>query len=191
MAKESNLKRGFKAKAERLAIHYRKQLTLHAWDPLCAFKLAENLQISIYDIREFVKDSTQLSLVSGNGGTDSEWSALTMVTSKGNRIIIHNGFHSPQRQQSNIMHELAHVICEHELKEVVTDFSIPIGMRFFDDEQEEEASCLGSTLQLAKPGLLWSRKRSMTYDEIATHFNASLEMVTYRMNITGVAKIKN
>jgi Zn-dependent peptidase ImmA (M78 family) len=62
-------------------------------------------------------------------------------------------------------------------------------MRNYDAEQEEEAKCLGSTLQLAKPGLLWARKRNMSYEDISDYFNASVNMVKYRMNITGIAKV--
>jgi Zn-dependent peptidase ImmA (M78 family) len=63
-------------------------------------------------------------------------------------------------------------------------------MRDFDklQEEEEEAICLGATLQLSKPCLLWVRKRNMTNEEIASHFNASVEMVNFRMSMTGLNK---
>ena len=61
-------------------------------------------------------------------------------------------------------------------------------LREFDEVQEEEAKCLGAALQLAKPCLFWANKRSMSYEDIANYFNASKDMVTYRMNMTGIAK---
>jgi Zn-dependent peptidase ImmA (M78 family) len=86
------------------------------------------------------------------------------------------------------MHELAHIICNHEQKATKYNFAIPFGMMYYNEVQEEEAKCLGSTLQIARPGLLWSKKRDMDNHEIAKHFNASIDMVTYRMNTSGVAK---
>lgn len=110
-----------------------------------------------------------------------------MINSSNKKIILHNPYHSIARQQSDVMHELSHIICNHERTEVEYESPIPFGLRDYDPIQEEEAKCLGSTLQLAKPGLLWARNKSMTYEEIANHFNASLDMVTYRMNVTGIS----
>lgn len=188
MATKSILKRGFKANAERLAIEYRDKLHLQPYSPLCAFKLADYFQIPIYSAIEFLTLPEEINILSGAGGEDCGWSALTMPTQAGNRIIIHNPFHSSARQQSNIMHELAHVICKHERKESALNIPVPLGMRHFDEEQEEEAKCLGATLQLTREGLLWAQKRNMNSTEIASFFNASPEMVSYRLNTSGVFK---
>lgn len=188
MASKSILKRGFKANAEKLARQYRESLNIHPCHPLCAFKLAEHLQVPVFNATEFLTLPHEIELLSGANGVDFGWSALTMLTKAGNRIIIHNSFHSLSRQQSNMMHELAHIICNHEHSKQNYDFEIPFGMRDFNELQEEEAICLGSTLQLPTPSLLWANKRNMTTELIASHFNASTEMVTYRMNMSGVAK---
>lgn len=188
MVAKSILKRGFKAEAERLAKQYRQELNIHPCHPLCAFKLASHLKTPIYDAKEFVGESDDIKLLAGSNGKSCEWSALTMITKSGNRIIIHNPFNSVARQQSDLMHELAHIICKHERNQKEYDFEIPFGMREFNEEQEEEAKCLGSILQLSTPCLLWAKKRKMTIWEIAEYFNASNEMVTYRMNITGIAR---
>ncbi|MBE8715098.1 ImmA/IrrE family metallo-endopeptidase [Sphingobacterium hungaricum] len=182
MAKKSIFKRGFKANAERMAKQYREELSIHPCAPLCAFKLASHLNIPVYNATEFLNSPEDLKLLSNN----CEWSALTMTTKSNNRIIIHNEFHSEMRQQSNIMHELAHIICDHQHNQVEYAFDIPFGMREFNELQEEEAKYLGATLQLATPGLLWANKRNMTHEEISQHFNASQEMVTYRLNVTGI-----
>ena len=189
MAAKIILKRGFKTKAEEWAKHYRGCLKIHPCAPLCAFKLAEHLEIPIYGATEFPKLPSEINLLSGANGKDCKWSALTMPTNAGNRIIIYNSFHSLARQQSDLMHELAHIICKHERLKAKYDFEIPFGMRNIEEEeQEEEAKWLGSTLQLATPCLLWARKRNMATQEIAAYFNASFEMVIYRMNITGITK---
>lgn len=188
MPAKSILKRGFKAKAERMAKQYRENLNIHPCDPLCALKLAKHLEIPVYDATEFLSLISDINILSGSNGKYCEWSALTMITKKGNRIIIQNPFHSLARQQSDLMHELAHIICKHERHQTEYNFEIPFGMIEFDEVQEEEAKCLGSALQLPTPCLLWAKKRSMTTEEIAEHYNASNDMVTYRMNMTGIAR---
>lgn len=188
MATKNILVRGFKTKAERLAKHYRDLLNIHPCEPLCAFALAEYLLVHVYKATEFVILPDQIKILSGSNGKNCEWSALTMITESGNRIIIYNPFNSMARQQSDMMHELAHIICKHERSQKEYDFEIPFGMREFDEIQEEEAKCLGSTLQLATPCLLWAKKRNMTIPEITVHFNASVDMVSYRMNLTGISK---
>ena len=82
------LKRGFKANAERLAKEYREKLNIHPCAALCAFKLAEYLQIPVYKITEFTTNQLHIELLSGKNG--DEWSALTMITEVGTTIIIHN-----------------------------------------------------------------------------------------------------
>lgn len=190
MATKSTLIRGFKANAERLAKQYREELNIHPCAALCAFKLAEHLQVPVCKSFEFLNLPQEVSILSAENGVDCGWSALTMPTKSGNRIIIYNEYHSQLRQQSDMMHELAHIICKHERQQKVYDFEIPFGMRDFDELQEEEAKCLGSTLQLPTPALLWASKRTMANEDISTHFNASLDMVKYRMNMTGIAKRK-
>lgn len=191
MATKSILKRGFKAKAERLAKEYRVNLGVHPCAPLCAFKLAEHLEIKVQPATDLLALPNEINRLSGANGKDCEWSALTMENESGQKLVLHNPFHSVARQQSDLMHELSHIICKHERKDEVYDFPIPFGMRYYDEEEEEEAKCLGSALQLATPCLLWAKKRNMPYAEIATHFNASVDMVTYRMNMTGIAKRMN
>lgn len=178
------LKRGFKSNAERLALQYRGELKIHACAALCAFKLSEHLKVPVYKATEFLTLPKEIELLSNN----CEWSALTMPNFEGTNIILHNPFHSDARQQSDLMHELAHIICEHEHVSTLHDKPLPFGMREYDSEKEEEARCLGSTLQLASPCLLWAKKRNMSNKEIAEYFNASIDMVKYRMNATGIAK---
>lgn len=188
MASKSILKRGFKAKAEKIATEYKEKLNLHPCAPICAFKLAEYLNVKIYAATEFLKSEDEIAKLSAQDSEGYGWSALTMTTKEGNRIIIHNNFHTPARQQSDIMHEISHILCKHIVEDKYPGINLPFGMRDYDPLQEEEANCLGSTLQLSKPCLLWAKKRNMTTEQISNHFNASTEMVNYRMGITGLNK---
>lgn len=188
MASRILLRRGFKSEAERKALSYREDLKIHPCASLCAFRLAEHLNIPIYKATEFLPLPEEIDLLKGTYIKKCEWSALTMVTYAGNTIIIYNPFHSEVRQQSDIMHELAHLICKHQHIHCEHDTELPFGLRAYDKIQEEEAKCLGSTLQLPKPCLLWATKRKMRKEDISSYYNASLDMVTYRLNMTGLYK---
>jgi Zn-dependent peptidase ImmA (M78 family) len=180
------LQRGFKANAERKAALYRQKLGLDAYSAICAFKLAAYLNISIYPATDFLTLESEINTLSNLDDVNCGWSALTMKTKQGNTIIIHNSFHSAARQQSDVMHELAHIICEHSFLDRKYDFEIPMGMRSFNEVYEEEAKCLGATLQIPRSALIWALKRKMNNEEMAAHFNASIEMVNYRLRLTGV-----
>lgn len=182
------LPRGFKAKAEKISLEFRNELNLKDIDPLCGFELAKHLQIPIYKASDFFSDSTEIEKLIGTRNKSNGWSALTMKTQKNNTIIIHNHIQVPARQQSNIMHELAHFICNHQVEQDEEKMKLPDIMREFNKQQEEEAKVLGANLQITRTGLLWALKKQMTVSEIADHYNASADMVTYRINSTGVKR---
>jgi Zn-dependent peptidase ImmA (M78 family) len=184
VAQQNLLHRGFKTNAEKTALEYRKKLNLLPHDPLCGFKLAEHLEIPVHTACEIFPEGTNLDDLLEK---DKGWSALTMKT-KVRTIIIHNHLHPNVRQQSNLMHELAHILCQHKHPELQENINLPFFMRKFDKQQEDEANCLGSTLQITRDGLVWALKERMTNDQIAEYFNASAAMVTLRLNMTGVKK---
>lgn len=184
MAK-SLLPRGFKAEAERTALKFRKDLELEPHSPLCGFDLAKHLKIDVSAANEFFPAGHNMEDLTG---PDSGWSALTMKNGQDKTIIIHNQLHAPTRQQSNLMHELAHVICKHQQPESHRAIKLPFFMREFDKQQEEEANYLGSALQIPRDGLIWALKKRMEANDIADHFKASAAMVTLRINATGVKR---
>jgi Zn-dependent peptidase ImmA (M78 family) len=188
LATQTSLKRGFKAEAERIAIEYRGKLGIHPCAPLCAFALAEFLDIKVIEATYYLNSTDEKAKLAATGKDDCGWSALTMVNKEGERLIIHNSAHAPARQQSNIMHEIAHVLCNHQKKPLPDGITLPFFMRDFDKLQEDEAIYLGATLQLPRPSLLWAKKINMTNAEIAGHFTASMEMVNFRIGSTGVNK---
>lgn len=188
MAKASLLPRGFKTKAEKTALALRRELGVQPSDPLCGFALAAHMKISVYKATDFFPEGTNLEPLIGVPDQDKGWSALTLKAQSDNTIIIHNHLHSGARQQSNLMHELAHAICEHKKPERYKDISLPFFMRDYDPQQEEEAIYLGSTLQITRDGLLWALRNGMEITEIAKHYNASTAMVQLRINSTGVKK---
>jgi Zn-dependent peptidase ImmA (M78 family) len=175
--------RGFKTKAEKLSENYRKELGIHVCGILPAQKLAKHISVGIITLEDLdLDEKIKLKLLKA----DSGWSAVVLDNIDNKKLIVHNHKHNSGRQQSNLMHELAHVICEHKANESPNSkFSF---MRSYDKKHEDEAGYLGAALQISRPGLLWAFKRKMSHSEIATHFNASEEMVRFRVNASGVGR---
>lgn len=188
--KTSTLKRGFKAGAEKTSLDFRNRLGLKEYDPLSATKLAEYLKINII-VPSNIPGMPEklLDLLLGEG--KDCWSGAIFIKNEQKYVIL-NPTHSPARQESTLMHEIAHDICGHELKELETAFQgCVIPLRNYDHKQEEEAECLGSCLQLSQKALFYHfHIRKRTASQIAQLFNASKQMVDYRLRISGVLKIK-
>lgn len=185
--KSNSFKRGFKKWADEKAIELRKELNLYASSPLCAFKLCSHLGIPILNPNQISGlKNEHLNVLLTTGA--SHWSAATIPLPNGRFIIIHNTTHSPARQQSNLMHELAHIICEHKIEESKCHSFLSALLRNHNEVQENEAEWLGACLQLPRPALFYSLKKQMSVEEIANHYNASMEMVNYRISITGIEK---
>lgn len=186
LKKKKKFRRGFKKWSDDKAIELRKSLGLSAQSPMSAFDLCNHLNVPILipsEIDGMSEEHLKNLLGKGNG----HWSAASIPVGD-KYVIVHNPKHTPPRQQSNLMHELAHIICGHKIPVEKTNLGLSGFMRHHDEDQENEAEWFGACLQLPRPALIWALKRKMSEDEIAEYFNASNEMVRYRINITGVKK---
>lgn len=175
------MKRGFKSKAEKLAVEYRNFMKIHPCAKLCAFQLANHLNIEVKTISSFSVSIADPSVF------NREFSACNIKNSQGNFIIIYNSNHDPKRQQSDIMHEICHIICKHEVS-YDTNYTLPTGLRILNPEHEEEANCMCYTFLLPKPAIFWAIKRNMTAAAISEHFQVSESLVNFRLGITGLSK---
>ncbi len=178
------MRHGFKTWAERQAIGLRRALDLPPHAPLPAARLAAHLGITIVGPDRIpgltVKRIRQLLQVDPSG-----WSAVTISTD-GIVLIIHNTAHAPCRQESDLMHEQGHIICKHEPAQMVGLGNLPWALRTYDADQEEEAAWLGGCLQLPRESLLWALQCGMDDAMLVDHFGASIDMVRYRRQKTGV-----
>ena len=101
------MERGFKAKANRIAVEIRKALDLCAWAPLDPLSTCDHFDIRLIPLSSFGKVGHHFSNVE-----KGVFSAVTVPCGM-KRAIVHNDFHHPYRQRSNIMHELAHGFLGH------------------------------------------------------------------------------
>jgi len=178
------MRHGFKTWAERESEGYRNSLQLSKTAPLPARSLATHLGIPVVDVAAVpgLNQSVVSELLSTGANA---WSAVTLPVA-GKHMVIFNSAHSAQRQESDLMHELAHLICKHTPATIDISGKVPWASRSFNPEQEKEAEWLGACLQITRVGLLWAIKRGMNNEAIAEFYGASIPLVTFRRNTSGV-----
>lgn len=178
---KAQFRRGFKTDSERRSLEFRERLSIQQDDFLPPRALADLLSVFVHDILEFPGDTDLLCR------SETNWSALTLRNCAGQRLIVFNSRHSESRQHSDLMHELAHIICDHQEPVIQKEIPIPSILRNYDPLAEAEAEYLGGCLQIPRDGLVDCFKMGMSAGEIAERFKASPEMVRYRISMTGVA----
>jgi Zn-dependent peptidase ImmA (M78 family) len=176
------LRRGFKAEAEREAARVRKELGLAPHDRLDPRDLASHLSVSIVDAAELV-DVAELEELERLQAF--AFSAATFEI-EDRKIIVVSPLRNSGRQNSDIAHELAHLILKHDLSEIREMDGMPF--RTCKPDEEEEATAFGGTLLLPRPLLLSAARRRASIDQIATQYDVTVEMARFRFNTTGVAK---
>jgi IrrE N-terminal-like domain len=180
----ATLERGFKSWCERVATAMRVELQLAPHAPLPAQRLAEHLGIEIitpHDIPDLPPDALrQLTTVDRFG-----WSAVSFAVD-GITTVIKNPNNSAGRQSSDIMHELSHVILDHEPTQLILSEAADVAMRSFDAKQEDEANWLGWTMLLPRPALIHCAHRRLSPANIASEYEVSATLVAFRQRVTGV-----
>jgi Zn-dependent peptidase ImmA (M78 family) len=113
------------------------------------------------------------------------WSAVSVVQD-GSAVIIYNPRHSPGRQSSDIVHELAHQILGHEPARLIMSHDGSFVMRSYDQKDEDEANWLAWALLVPRDGLVTCKRRKLKIEEIANHFGVTETLVKFRLRMTGV-----
>ncbi|HBE16414.1 MAG TPA: Zn peptidase [Cyanobacteria bacterium UBA11149] len=162
---------------EAIATDKFHQLGLKVYQPLSAGVLAKYFQAKIFTTETVPNaEPEQIKIL-----CDSDnWSAG--IIRKDPLWIVHNSRHAATRQESNLMHEFAHIILKHEM----VGYDPKTGLPQRRQQDEDEAVYLGGCLQIPRRGLLWAVQKKMTIPQIALHFNASEEMVKFRINVSGI-----
>ncbi len=179
------LKRGFKSAAERLSLEQRAEMDLATTDPLDPFELARFLGIPVLTFDECGRraglDQARRRIFSSSRGRVC---ALTVCQGR-RRAIIYNDRNARTRQVSDIVHEIAHTLLEHE----PAPLSHPDRYADRDPRLEEEANYQAGTLLIPRDGALELLRLGMTETEVAENYGVSLDMARWRCGATG-AKIQ-
>jgi hypothetical protein len=180
------LRRGFKAWCEKAALGFRRDLSLHPDAKLDPRRLAQHLGIPIWTPdqipglhKKFVRQLLE---------TDPDsWSAATLVVGP-RTVILSNSSHEPVRQNSNLAHELAHVILKHPPGQVFVTADGQMMMREYNVTHEDEAGCLSGTLLVPRQALLKLLARRISEADAAKHFAVSVDLLRMRKNLTGISR---
>ena len=177
------LRRGFKSEAERIAKRVQNDLGLGAAEPIEPDLVAGLLGIEVKAGDELLPRERFQEL---QDIQPDAFSACTLRPSPERTVIVHNPLSPKTRQKSDIAHELAHTLLDHELSRVqrlgdVTFLSC-------DPVQEDEAAWLSGCLLLPRALLLAEVRSGATAKEIADKHGVSETMAKYRLGVTGVVR---
>jgi IrrE N-terminal-like domain len=176
------VRRGFKAEAERLAARLRGEMKVAPDARLDVYQLARHLGVIVRNADELVPIAELKRLDELQPGC---FSAAIFHLPNGSVVAVTNPLNdSRARRDSDLAHELAHVILKHAPVQVDR-----LGdLTFFDcnPEQEKEANWLAGCLLLPRPLLLRSARQGLTPHQVAEINAVSIEMAQFRLNTSGV-----
>ncbi|WP_031067572.1 ImmA/IrrE family metallo-endopeptidase [Streptomyces sp. NRRL WC-3742] len=174
---------------EDLALEERARIQVGLHQPIDLARLADEYGIPVYPLSELGDSGcpaeTLEYFASERAGT---WSAALVPVGTA-RFIVENSSHNPQRRRSNVAHEMAHLLLEHEFSSVVfTDG----GCRSLDPivkTQEAQALALSGELLVPMKAAIEVAFRDWTDEQVATRFDVSIEFARMRMNASGARTI--
>lgn len=176
------MRRGFKAEAERTAEEIRAAMGKRAADPLDAIELAQHVGAEVRRADELTSIEKLETLEELQPGA---FSACTFSVVD-RHVIVYSPLASVGRTQSDISHEVAHILLKHEMKSVETIG----GMSFFtcDPDEEQEANWLAGCLLLPRRLLYLAARRGLDAVAIAEAYRVSEQMAAFRLRTTGVVR---
>jgi Zn-dependent peptidase ImmA (M78 family) len=176
------VRRGFKAQAERLAERTRTQLGLRPHEQPDIRQLAEHLNIEVIAADRLVDRTRLEELEQIQAGA---FSAATFHLPDGRTIAVYNPCSSdPGRTNSDIGHEIAHILLDHDVREIQQIAGHTLIT--CNPEQEEEATWLAGCLLLPRALLLREAYNGTTAETIADKYQVSPHMARFRLNTSGV-----
>lgn len=172
------LRRGFRKESEEYAEEFRSELNLAPHEPLSPLSLAELLGIPVLALSTHPAIDPSVKAYYRGAG-NSEFSATSLPFGS-YRQILHNDYQHVNRQNSNVMHELSHIILGHPPKPPL----LGDNCRNFDPVAEEEANQLGFTLLVPKPAALFAFEQFRLRADAAEYYGVSVSLLNHRIQIT-------
>ena len=175
------MRRGFKAEADRLAERTRTQMGLRPHDQTDIRQLAKHLNVEVIPADRLVDRARLEELERTQPGA---FSAATFHLPDGRTVAVCNPCSDPGRTNSDIGHEIAHILLDHDVREIQQI----AGHTFItcNPEQEEEATWLAGCLLLPRSLLLREAYNGTSAEDIADKYEVSPHMARFRLNTSGV-----
>jgi Zn-dependent peptidase ImmA (M78 family) len=177
-------RRGYKSWCEQVAAKLRRDADLGPIDPIPPAVIAADLNVRLIPASELA-DLPAGTLDRLLHAHNEAWSAITV--SDGDRhLVVYNPAHSDARQANDIAHELAHIILKHTPTFSFMNPEKQLLIRSFDKNQEDEANWLAASILLPRAALVAMRSKRVRNEEICSRYGISTQLLTYRLNTTGV-----
>ena len=176
------LRRGFKSEAERISAGVREGMGVGLDQFVDPRQIADFLGVKVVPGDALIPKGRFSELDDLQEGV---FSACTLQPSEGQTVIVYSPLSFPTRQMSDIAHELAHIMLNHELTRVER-----LGDTTFlscDPIQEEEAQWLSGCLLLPRTLLSAASRAGATASGIAHRYSVSGDLARYRLNVTGLS----
>jgi len=180
------VRRGFKAQCEQISKRYRKELGLTLQEALPYRVFADHMGIRIWRPDE-VPDLTAKSVQQLTVHDESDWSAVT-IQDFGKTVIVVNSTHSEKRLANDVIHEISHIILDHQKARLEVNDAGDLWLKAYRSEQEDEADWLAAALLLPRDGLMACYRTIQSFGELADIFDVSADLVRMRVNRTGIAR---
>src|SRR5207249_3526501 len=173
------------AEAERIAQSVRKAMGLRSIDPMDSVGLARHVAAEVRRADELVDLAKLEALEAIQPGA---FSAATFHVND-RRVVVYSPVASDGRRQSDIAHEVAHLLLAHRVNEVrrVGELSLFT----CDPDEEQEANWLAGCLLLPRQLLLRAAKAGLDARGIAVRYRVSEQMAAFRIRATGVIRQMN
>jgi len=170
--------RGFKARADRLAVEIREKVGMSPIDPLDIDAICQTMDVCVIEMTSLPCDVSELC------GKDNNCFSAMLVYAGMKLAIVHNDTHHPHRQRSNICHELSHCFLGHKACQLLNDN----GNRTHDGDMEAEANYLAGALLMPREAAVHVLKNGLLASARPI-YGISRQMLDYRMRVTGAHKI--
>ncbi len=173
--------RGFKTHCERAVTALRAELEVDDEAPIDMHSLATHLYIPVHSLATLLITSGQSRSHPKVDEIYCKVSALTVFDGTF-RTIIYNDEHPLTRHRSNMAHELAHALLQHPPSNS--------GLAAHQEEMHEaEAGWMGGVLMLTAGQARRIAGSRMNRTTAETQYQLSPEMLRFRLNVTGAARL--
>ncbi len=178
------MRRGFKSECESLAAAVRAELGLDTRAVLKPRDIAAHLNIPVHPVSCLRGIAPEIAHVTSEAR--HVLSALTIFPDwpQQHRLIIFNDANAPERQTSDIAHELSHGLLMHEPRNAIVG-----GCRDYVKQEEDEAAWLSGCLLVPRDAAFSVAMAGRPLQDAAAEYGVSLDMMRMRLNVTGATKV--